>query len=78
MQNFRDMQGPPITAAWLNEVDQMLQVFGGIQNLAQLAATLGLTGGVSVTVALPPATSGGTAGELTVTNGIVTAYTAPT
>lgn len=37
-----------------------------------------LAPGISTTVALAPTTSSGAAGSLTVINGIITAYTAPT
>lgn len=37
-----------------------------------------LSPGINATVALAPTTSGGAAGSLTVVNGVITAYTAPT
>jgi hypothetical protein len=37
-----------------------------------------LAPGISTTVALAKLTTGGTAGSLTVVNGVITAYTAPT
>jgi hypothetical protein len=65
---------PADSAAVVNEsgqaTTQMKQWMRGVKRVLQP--------GISITVALAPTTSGGTAGSITVVNGIVTGYTAPT
>ena len=58
--------------------EAMTSTAASVRQEAQRAAEAVTTGGISATVALAAITPGGSAGSLTVTNGIITAYVPPT